>query len=483
MIAPLIVSALISASSHAPLDLGWAILFGPAIFWRQLIGARAKTAFLSTWLWCFLYGCFLGWPIAYLIKDQTNSWFAAIVGLTLIIGLQALFLAPFGLIAVRMRGILIPIGFAAAWTVVNYLRGLGPTGFVWGHFGVALHDLPLLALPIRWMGTWGLEFLIALLNATIALAFWRRRFWPLPFALLALWFGLGLGVRSSLPQPDGSLKVAVCQPNVELNRHFDDSEQDTVRAILFDQIEEAAAKGAQLVIFPESIETDDDAFDIYQSMAERLQITIMLGAPRRTDSGSFGTVFSFMPNYEIDFYDKVRAVPFGEFIPFRPVLGFAESLGAVGGDLLIGAEARPIQSGHRILVGAPLCMESTYPWIAAEMSRRGAQLFALGSNESWFGRTPALDQHAAFAALRAMETGKVWARSAPQAVSGFWHPDGKKAAFSKFVAQVSVQNAPLFNAPTLASRLGDWPVWAMAALLVLLLLRPAVYLPNDVRQP
>jgi apolipoprotein N-acyltransferase len=113
-------------------------------------------------------------------------------------------------------------------------------------------------------------------------------------------------------------------------------------------------------------------------------------------------------------------------------------------------------------------MESTYPWVARGLTKAGANLLAVGSNESWFGRTAALEQHLAFCILRAIETRRWVARCAPEGVGAFIAPTGAIRARAPKFAE-AILDAPVHprTLQTLYVRWGDWVVGVGVALIAL----------------
>jgi apolipoprotein N-acyltransferase len=136
----LCVSAVLSGLAHPPLSAWGLILLAPApLFWLTL-ATRARVGFGYGWLWSFVYYLTLGHPLLYLIELRTGSVALSVVGLSLAAGLGALFGGLYGVLASQMgRTLLGVMGAAGAWALTQYLRGLGPFAFVWGHFSVALY--------------------------------------------------------------------------------------------------------------------------------------------------------------------------------------------------------------------------------------------------------------------------------------------------------------------------------------------------------
>jgi apolipoprotein N-acyltransferase len=199
-------------------------------------------------------------------------------------------------------------------------------------------------------------------------------------------------------------------------------------------------------------------------------VALLVGGYRVADPDTrqhANTMFLFLPDGKWQYHDKVQLVPLGEHVPYREWLPFLRVFGVVEGDLRAGETLHPLQAGD-MRIGAVICMESTYPWVARGLTKAGANLLAVGSNESWFGRTAALEQHLAFCVLRAIETRRWVARCAPEGITAFVAPTGairaRAPAFTEAVLDAPVHPRAL---QTLYVRWGDWTVGVGVALIAL----------------
>ncbi len=288
--------------------------------------------------------------------------------------------------------------------------------------------------------------------------------------LLALWFGVGAYLKSvwSMP-PAETVRVAIVQPNVDLARSYAPEEWETVRARLADLIQQAGTQQPDLIVFPEVMEPypmpdSPRAFAWWRAQVQQVGIPILTGGYRIADRENdlwTNAQHLFLPDGTWHYHDKVQLVPLGERVPYREFLGFLRVFGVVERDMLPGKELRPLEVGS-IRVGTVICMESSYPWVARGMVREGANLLVVGSNESWFGRTPALQQHLAFSIMRAVESRRWVVRSAPEGISAFISPNGEVQELTPFTPMVEVAPVGLLESQTLAVRLGDWAIWVCA---------------------
>ncbi|MCS7064639.1 MAG: apolipoprotein N-acyltransferase [Fimbriimonadales bacterium] len=502
----LTLSAVLSALAHPPLGWWWLMVLAPAPLFGYLPGRRARIGFLYGWWWGFVYGLIVGFPLTYLVNLQTGSLWLTAIGWIGVVGLSALFWGLFGSLATRMpRSVLGCLGLAGLWTLCQWLRGLGPFAFVWGHFAVSLYRAPVLLQVADLGGAWGLEFLVAFWNALLGMRLIARLsrdlpagtpmlrmsghggraavgFWLTTLLLWALWLGYGVARQAEITSrtmPNSHAEAALAtlalvQPNVNLARAYTPDEWEPVRAQIARLVQQVAAHRPALIVLPESLEPyplpdGAEAFEFWRRLAQQAHAPILVGGYRIGNplTGQYtNTVHLFLPDGSWRYHDKVQLVPLGETVPFREQLPFLKAFGVVERDLLPGNSLEPLRVGS-LRIGAVICMESTYPWIGRALTKNGANLLVVISNESWFGRTAALEQHLAFSVLRAVETRRWLIRCAPEGISAFIAPDGRVWRVPAFQAATPVQTVRLIESPTFYGRTGDWIVLVSVMLAVL----------------
>jgi apolipoprotein N-acyltransferase len=125
----------------------------------------------------------------------------------------------------------------------------------------------------------------------------------------------------------------------------------------------------------------------------------------------------------IDGYAKRHLVPFGEYVPFRRVLGWLNKFVPIGdGDFEPGAHAAPlvVRAGGGVhALGALVCYEDIFPVLSRASVVAGADVLAVLTNNAWYGEGAAAYQHAAHSVLRAVETRRPVLRSGNGGWSGW----------------------------------------------------------------
>ncbi|WP_069887368.1 apolipoprotein N-acyltransferase, partial [Streptomyces luteocolor] len=274
------------------------------------------------------------------------------------------------------------------------------------------------------------------------------------------------------PEPAGHVRVAVVQPGVIDGISSGDKRLAREEALTRSLV----GKDPDLVVWGESSVGYDlaDRPDIARritalSREVGADILVNVDARRSDRPGIFKSSVLVGPDGPTgDRYDKMRLVPFGEYVPARSLLGWATSVGkAAGEDRRRGDRQVVMDVGHGLRVGPLVCFESAFPDMSRRLTRDGAQLLLAQSATSTFQDSWAPDQHASLAALRAAETGRPMVHATLTGVSVVHAPDGSRvgAPLGTSASAARVYDVPLAKGTTAYVRWGDWPVHA--ALLVL----------------
>jgi len=363
--------------------------------------------------------------------------------------------------------------FGGAWAITEWLRGTMFTGFPWNPAAAALAPTPLITITAL-IGTYGLSGLVVLLGGAIWLEYYKK--W-LPLLVIVGVSALLWVLPSSAVPPDplAVVNVRVIQPNI--------GQQDKWRPG-FD--EEAARRLAmlsgpptnepRLLLWPEAAVIDPlvDARPDQQGAAEfqRARATSLLGPNDRLITGGIAiaskdgvrvtgaanSIFVLGPGGQIlGRYDKAHLVPYGEYLPMRPLLSAIGLSRLAPGDVdfTSGPGPRTINIGGEWgKVGFQLCYEIVFSGSVVDEKHRPAFIFN-PSNDAWFGRWGP-PQHLAQARLRAAEEGIPVIRATPTGISAVVDAHGLIVRSLPW-RQVGVIDAmlPAPTSPTLFARFGN----------------------------
>ncbi len=127
-------------------------------------------------------------------------------------------------------------------------------------------------------------------------------------------------------------------------------------------------------------------------------------------------------------YDKIQLVPFGEYVPFRAVLGYFVNRIVHGmGDMIPGPQQTLFDvNGAKLSV--LICYESIFPDLARRSVKEGADVMVNITNDAWYGTSSAPYQLLAMAAMRSVETKIPMIRVANTGISAIILDDGSITA-------------------------------------------------------
>ncbi len=455
--------------SLAPFDWWLIGVMSCAVLAYLLSHCDPRQAFWRGWLYGFgLFGSGISWVyVSIHVHGNASAPLAGLLTILFCAGL-ALLHASFARLYVRFIRPLPggeALGFAALWTLFEWLRSWLLTGFPWLYLGYAHVDTWISGwAPL--VGVYGLSFICAFTGSALLLI-WRRRQGRSTLAYaaaLALLWGGGKAMQRIdwvAPAPQDPLKVALFQPNIPQEKKWDPVWYEPI----LQQYQAAATTmaGNDIVLWPESAipaiyQRARTFLDPIAAQAAALQTTLISGIPYRTDDGAYHNSIVALGNGE-GLYHKQRLVPFGEFVPLEGLLrGLIAFFDLPMSTFTPGPAAQePLLAGdYRI---APfICYEVVYPDLVAQNSRR-ADLLVTISNDSWFGDSIGPLQHLQMAQMRALENGRYMIRGTNNGISAIINHRGQIVAQTlQFVATTLYGEVEIMRGNTVFSRLGSLPV-------------------------
>ncbi|MGW1809382.1 apolipoprotein N-acyltransferase [Streptomyces sp. NPDC002078] len=372
------------------------------------------------------------------------------------------------------RGAAAVLVLPSGWLMVELVRSWQGLGGPWGMLGASQWQVsPALRLASVG-GVWLLSFLVVAVNVAAAvLISVREARVPAVASLIATVAATSAAwAWAPRPQVDGQVRIAVVQPGIvdghdSGEKRFDREEQLTRRLV---------GQDLDLVVWGESSVGYDLGHrpDLARriaalSRATGADVLVNVDARRSDRPGIYKSSVLIGPDGPTgERYDKMRLVPFGEYIPARSLLGWATSVGkAAGEDRRRGTEQVVMNVGHGLRIGPLICFETAFPDMSRHLAEDGADVLLGQSATSTFQGSWAPEQHASLAALRAAETGRPMVHATLTGVSAVYGPGGQQLGpwLGTDASTARVYDVPLAHGITPYVRYGDWPVHG--ALLVL----------------
>ncbi|MGE5719607.1 MAG: apolipoprotein N-acyltransferase, partial [Nocardioidaceae bacterium] len=408
----------------------------------------------------------------------TGYWLAGALGPALLLVafvLGALWL-PWGWAARRMlagrpsaaASIGAVLVLPAGWVAIEAVRSWPSLGGPWALLGTSQWNQPGLLASAALGGVWLTSFLVVAVNvalvATLAASAGGTRVALVALAAAALAVGPAWAAVQAPPRSAGVVRVAVVQPGA-----MGSSEDRLDRQI---ELSDAVAdQRPELIVWGESsVGTDlSDPRPTARLVAlvRRTGADLLVNVDaRREGGGIYKTSVLITPDGEAGRYVKTRLVPFGEYIPLRPLLGWVTRVSEAA-DLDRGRGDGPfvLESGSTAF-GPLVCFESTFPDMARREVGLGAQLIVYQTASTTFQGTWAQPQHAAIAAVRAAETGRPVVHSALTGTTAAYDATGRRLTWITPGEQGAVVlPLTLTEGRTPYVVAGDW-VLALAAVLI-----------------
>jgi len=469
-------------------------------------GALPVLIFPTIGWWWFAYVCLV--PLMLVLRTAPTArramklgWYGGIgfllgvmswlipslsVAILVLAALLGLFWAPWGWLVWRLlRGrpdavralaaiVLVPCG----WMVIETIRSWQYLGGPWGLLGASQYQQHPALVLASVGGVWLDSLLIVAVNTVLVvlIADWGRC--VVAYGVLAALAAGVVGVCAWAPQPrltGATVAIGVVQPGGSANEADRTARGEALTRTL------AGAK-PDLVVWGESSLTDDLGTDpaltaqlAALSRATGADLLVNVDAVQGSTGGIYKTSVLVGPQgLTGQTYAKIRLVPFGEYIPLRPVLGWiADFSKAAAVDRRRGTQnvvmTVPEPGGGTLRIGPLICFESAFPDMSRVLADRGAQLIVVQSSTATFQDTAAPQQHASLAALRAAETGRPVVQATLTGVSTAYDPFGRQVGHPLTTAdrRATVYRMPLATGTTLYDRWGNW-VPTACCLLVLL---------------
>jgi apolipoprotein N-acyltransferase len=513
---PVIARLLVAALSGAVLSLSfygthpssysWFCL---AILLVSLLGERARVAFFCGFLHglIFVLTC-VSWVAEVLSVHGGMSAAAGWAVLLLIATVWGCSIGLFTWMVQRLsqQGIgLALFGAPFLWISTEVLRAYLPEiSFPWGLLGYPAAGNPALVQLTTITGIYGVSFLVAVFNS---LLIWilaspsekkKNRLALVAAVMVALFAVQDFGPRF-VPTAPASHIARVVQPNFPENMQYvgDWYAEHKADMAELEQLSLRRSPGVQqpdLLVWPEApapFSFQDPRFGPYISrLATEFQHPVVVGVIDwkpvlesgrgipRTGLVPYNSAAMLNPIGQMAFlYDKIHLVPFGEYEPFPLIHQVVTSVSEEVGGFRKGKERNVGRFSNGNTFSIFICYEAIYAGEIRQFANNGAQLLINISNDGWFGKSEAAEQHLRMARVRAVENRRWLIRDTNSGITASIDPYGNvKRVMRRDTRDAADLPYDFRTDMTIYARFGDWFAWmcvGVSAILVLLTFRKA----------
>ena len=221
------------------------------------------------------------------------------------------------------------------------------------------------------------------------------------------------------------------QPNISLKMDWDEDSKPLIIAKTIRLTQKLRDEKLDLIVWPETSlpgainEAPSLAYDI-RGAAASLHTPIIFGSIAQDGDQFYNSAFLIgADGQKLGRYDKIHLVPFGEFMPLRPILGWITKYVPLD-DFSQGKSYKIFStspSGHRF--ASLICFEDALGYLRRNFSRAGADFFVNMTNDAWFKDTKAPFLHLQAAVFGCVENHRSLARAANTGVSALVDPWGR----------------------------------------------------------
>lgn len=348
---------------------------------------------------------------------------------------------------------------AAFWTFLEWIRSWIFTGLPWNLAATSQWQNPVIIQIADITGAYGISFMIIMLNVSIGITAGKlntmiaegrfKRPVALYFSIIIIMLCIGYGSRAIMRQHPlqkefKQVKVAVIQPDIPQCRIPTEEQADFAARKNIELIDLAISSKPDIIVLPET--SVPLPFQSRHPLAVEFKNQILKYAQNYNIYFLLGTIYyeiiPFAKEEEqeptihnsailiepdgkiIDKYHKIHLVPFGEYTPFSKYLSALKKYFGMGRDLTPGKDYTIFNIPGGISAGVNICYEDIFPQISRKLSKKGAEIIFVLTNDAWYPRSSEPEQHFAHSVFRAVENRRTIIRCGNNNYSSVLSPTG-----------------------------------------------------------
>lgn len=485
-----------AAAAFPPWGIAWLAWLAIA---PLLVAARAtspgRAALLGLGTGCLANGLALHWL---LVSGVTPPAFGLLI---LFSGAKYALFAAAAALVYRRRAAWAGLVLPAVWVVLEYTGvQIGWLSMPWGFLGHTQYEVGPMVRVASVAGVYGVSFVLLVVSVAIAEFACRpltptgvRRVGTLTLAapaalaaLLVLWGNLSVLTTPSRAEAEreASLRVAVVQGGFYDVRKEDRRERAAVFERYIRLTREAALEELDLVVWPEAavpgvLPHNTGALGLLGRLAHEIDTPLLVAAggrdkraPASQAEQAANSAFLIGPDEKIQArYDKVRLLPFNEYLPLRGRFSWPEWIASPSlRDATPGRDPSIFETGG-FRYSVQICWESLFAEDARHTVHEGVDFLVTLTNESFTSEWAGHENLFSVNVFRAVEQGRPLVRATTTSISAvvdadgrildrMWNDDGGEPH------GVLIADIPRAKRSTYYARMGDWIVLVSAGLAI-----------------
>ncbi len=326
---------------------------------------------------------------------------------------------------------------------LEFFREFFPfNGFSWNLLGYMISYINPIAQITYYTSVYGLSFLVVFFSVSFYLMISKKDYRFVVLNIFNILFFITLFIWgsyriNSYTDTGKYYKVAILQGNIDESMKLKPTKEINKKVIdkYIHLLNQAKEKGADIAVLPESAlpffpYIDSSLKDYFFDMFSKIKLPILAGFDNvlLNEDSDIDKVYNSLflideEGFYVDYYSKIKLVPFGEYTPFRNK--FLENIFHYlqGIDFTKG-EGQKLLVFKDMKVASLICFESIFPNFVSDFVNKGSNVIVNITNDGWFGKTSAPYQHFEMARIRSIENNIYLIRSANTGISAVINPVG-----------------------------------------------------------
>lgn len=379
------------------------------------------------------------------------------------------------------------------WLLLEYIRSDFLSGFPWMLLGYSQYKNLKIIQIAEFFGVYGISFVIIFFNLCLATTIFEilkfkkyKSFKYFCLSILVLTFFVIFGslrikkINRLINNSNNKITVVILQGNIDQYKKWDKQYiqeiVDKYTQMVISSYKEILNNRKNfsnlvLYIWPESslpgyFFEEEKIFswvkDLVSLTNKDLVSYHLLGTPRLGIKNEYYNCAILVSFKEQEFkveniYNKIHLVPFGEFVPFRNILGrFINVINELG-EFSKGENYTIFEINPSVKFSVIICYESIFSELTSKFVKKTANFLVNITNDAWFLKTSAPYQHFSFNILRAVENRVYLFRSANTGISAVISPTGEILKQTKlFTDEKIIFNTNLWHKKTFYTKYNSY---------------------------